>query len=615
MLGSRVSRTRNGHVAPRALPPRKIQVRPPAARRGAAQSAGKKVAAPAGVLTLGSRRPLLVLVFVVVLAGALTSRLVFWQVMQHSRLARQAISQYDALLVQPALRGQIYDAAGEPLAMDVTSNLLWANPELIRNPAPVAAALAPILGTSVSTLQPLLAQYVKYVPLAQQVTAAQTRQIQALGLPGIFLTPIIKRTYPAGLEASQVLGYVNANKQGQYGLEQEYNGILSGTQGWRSAFTDTAGDSVQLSSAPASDAQAGGDLYLTLDPYVQNLTETALRAAVKQHSADSGVAIVMDPRTGYILGMAGTPSYDPNHYAQYASQEQVFTNPAIQWTYEPGSTFKVVTMAAGLDAGVVTPTTAFDDTGQWVVGDTVLHNWTGGAFGWETMTQVLQHSANVGASFVSSRLGPDRFYKYVQGFGIGKPTGVDLSGEEAGDLPLPGDKTWTVVNQFTNSFGQGETVTPLQLIRAVAAVANGGLMMKPQIVQRIVDHGHIITHRPVVQGRVISERSARTLTQMLVTSAVGGEASLGLVNGYNIAAKTGTANIASPTGGYIPGATIASIVGYAPAFHPRFITLVIIDHPRDTPWGSMAAAPVLHDIFQDLFMHYHIPPSGRPANQ
>jgi cell division protein FtsI/penicillin-binding protein 2 len=568
-------------------------------------------------MSFGSRRPLAVLMLVIVLAGALTSRLVFWQIMQHARLAGVAISEHDALLVQPALRGQIYDTAGDPLALDVTANLLWANPEKIRNPLFVASELSPILGQPASTLDQLLSRYVKYVELAPALTPSQTKQTEALGLTGVFLDPVVKRTYPAGSQAAQVLGYVNANNQGQNGLEQEYDGILSGQQGWRSLLQGDSRATVRLSTAPAEGTQDGGNLYLSLEPYVQNLAENELNAAVKQHSADGGTIIIMDPRTGDILAMAGTPGYDPNHYASYADkgEEQLFTNPAIQWTYEPGSTFKIVTMAAGLDAGVITPDTAFDDTGQWSVGDVVLHNWTGGAFGWETMTQVLQHSANVGASFVASRLGVDRFYKYVERFGIGKPTGVDLSGELSGDLPLPGDRTWTIVNQFTNSFGQGVTVTPLQLIRAVATVANGGVMMRPQIVRRIVDGGHVITYRPLIQARVISEKTARTLTQMLVTSAVGGEASRGLVNGYNIAAKTGTANIASPSGGYIPGATIASIVGYAPAGSPRFVALVIIDHPRDTPWGSEAAAPVLHNIFQRLFMHFRIPPSSRPANQ
>ena len=614
MLGSRVSRSRLNGAAPRKSPPRTLGKAQPKVQKAAPRRrAGSQPAAP-GALAVSSRRPFLLLVVFIVLAGALTSRLVFWQVMEHARLSHDAIAQHDSLLVQPALRGQIYDAAGEPLAIDVTANLLWANPRVIRDPLRVATLLSPILGTPVATLERLLSRNVTYVQLAPVLTAAQTHQVQALGLTGISLDSARQRSYPFGTEAAQVLGFVDATGHGQYGLEEQYDALLSGQRGWRSEIKDTASNT---SSAPAASAQNGGSLYLALDPAIQNLAETELQSAVKKHRADGGSVIIMDPRTGYILGMAGTPSFNPNDYARTAAsgQYQQFMNPAIQGSYEPGSTFKVITMAAGLEAGVVTPTTAFDDMGHWPVGGVVLHNWNGGAFGWETMTQVLQHSANVGASFVSYRLGVNRFYNYVERFGIGKRTGVDLSGEVAGDLPLPGNRNWTIVNQYTNSFGQGVTVTPLQLIRAVAAVANGGVLMKPQIVQRIVIGGHVINQRPVSQGRVITSRTARTLTHMLVTSAVGGEAAQGLVSGYNIAAKTGTANVASPTGGYIPGDTIASIVGYAPAYHPRFIALVIINHPRDTPWGSEAAAPVLHNILQELFMHYRIPPSGRAANR
>ena len=200
----------------------------------------------------------------------------------------------------------------------------------------------------------------------------------------------------------------------------------------------------------------------------------------------------------------------------------------------------------------------------------------------------------------------------MKAFHFGQPTGIGLQGEEPGMLPLPGEKGWTVVNLYTNSYGQGISVTPLQMIRAVSAVANGGVLMKPQIVKRITYDGRVIDQPPVSQGRVISPQTARSLTDMLVHSAVGGEAQLALVHGYNIAAKTGTANIAQG-GTYLSNATIASIVGYAPAYNPRFAVLVILRHPRDTQWGSVAAAPVMHDLFQELFMSYHIPPAAHSA--
>ncbi|HEX6510313.1 MAG TPA: penicillin-binding protein 2, partial [Chloroflexota bacterium] len=345
------------------------------------------------------------------------------------------------------------------------------------------------------------------------------------------------------------------------------------------------------------------------------LAEDELAKAVKAHHADSGTAIIMDPRTGYVLAMANSPGYDLNKYNTVPYQD-LFRNAAVEDQYEPGSTFKIVTMAAGLESHVITPQTSFFDNGSFVVTpDFTVHNWNMSGFGQETMTQVLQHSANVGASWVAQRLGTARFYHYAQAFKIGQPTGIDLPDESPGSLPLPGGKTWTIDNLFTNSYGQGLAVTPIQMIRAVAAVANGGVLMKPQIVKSMDYNGRVIDHPPVSQGRAISPQTAHTLTDMLVHSAIGGEASLGLVKGYNIAAKTGTANIAGSNGHYIPGATIASIVGYAPAYHPRFVALVIIRHPRDTPWGSMAAAPVLHNLFQELFMHYHIPPTSHAVNK
>jgi cell division protein FtsI/penicillin-binding protein 2 len=554
------------------------------------------------------RRVLLLLMVIVIASGGLVSRLVFWQILQHTRLAAATIAQHNALLIQPALRGRIFSADGTPLATDVTKDLVYAVPRDITNPVRTARALSPVLQQSVQRLEDLLSGDTKYAQIAPSVTTAQIKAIQHLGLPGVFLAPVIARDYPEGPTAAQVVGYYGANDQGNYGVEQYYDHLLSGQAGIRSVVRDTAGNEVQVSSQAPTPSHDGADLYLALDGFVQNAAESELHKAVKLHSADGGTIIVMDPHTGYILGMASTPTYDPNHYTRWAGDESRFLNPAISWTYEPGSTFKIITMAAGLDTHVITPDTAFDDTGTWVVGDTTIHNWNNLGNGWETMTQVLQHSANVGASFVSSRLGAQRFYQYVKRFHIGQPTGVDLAGEEKGLLPLPGDKDWTIVNQYTNSYGQGLATTPLQMIRAVAAVANGGVMMKPQIVQKIVYQGKIVTRRPVAVGRVISAQTARTLTGMLVKSAIAGEAQLALIKGYNIAAKTGTANIASG-GVYVSNATIASTVAYAPADHPRFVALVILDHPRDQPWGSMTAAPTIHDLFQDLFMHYHIPPS------
>jgi cell division protein FtsI (penicillin-binding protein 3) len=559
-------------------------------------------------------RPLVVLIVMVLVASALMARLVFWQVMQHSTLTRRANIEHAGLYVQPPSRGLIYDSSGVQLATDVTQNQVYAFPKQIKDARKTANLVAPVLNLSFARLLDLFTGDNPSLLLASNVPKAISQKIVDLSLPGIVLGPQIKRYYPQGTVASQVLGYVDTTNTGQYGLEQFYNGYLSGQAGVRSVLRDTAGNNIQVGSS-ASPSHNGGSLQLTLDRTVQGLVEDELHKAIKAHRADGGTIIVMDPYTGAVLGMASGPGFNPNTYGS-VRDPSVFVNPAIQSQYEPGSTFKIITMAAGLDSRVITPKSSFNDTGSfYVTRDYTVHNWNMSGFGIENMTQVLQHSANVGASWVAQQLGTDRFYRYLKAFRFGHPTGIDLANEAPGALPLPGDKVWTIDNLFANSYGQGLAVTPIQMIRAVAVVANGGTLVKPHIVKSMEDNGLVHPIQPVSQGRVISRQTAHTLTNMLVHSAVGGEAAAALIKGYNIAAKTGTANIPSPTGGYIPGATIASIVGYAPAFHPRFVALVILRHPRDTLYGSIAAAPVMRDLFGELFMHYNIPPIPNAVNK
>jgi len=600
MLGSRASNARSRARTAGARPTRQARDRQPARR--------KTTSAATATLLSQRLRPLLLLFAMIACAGGLISRLVFWQVMQHGHLSAIATSQRAALKVEVPLRGQIFDARGNPLATDMPMNLVYAVPKHIKDPQRTARLVAPVLGQDSGHMEALLANGQSYVLLAPRVSARVSQALRNLALPGIILDPQIRRDYPEASQASQIVGFATNDNKGYWGLEGYYDKLLSGSAGLRSIMRDTAGNTIHLSSQPALPSRNGADLHLSLDSVIQGLVEDELKKAVTQHSATGGSIIVMDPRTGYILGMASTPTFNPNKYWQ--ADTNTYANPAIGSLYEPGSTFKIFTMAAGLDTGVITPDTSFYDSGVFSVADIVIHNWSGSGFGQETMTQVLQHSANVGASFVAQRLGTERFYEYMKRFQLGQPTGVDLQGEQSGLLPMPGSSNWTIGTLFTNSFGQVESLTPLQVIRGVAAVANGGVMMKPQIVKQIVYDGRIIDRPPVVAGRVISAQTAHTLTKMLVESAIGGEAELGLVKGYDIAAKTGTANIPGPDGKYIPNATIASIVGYAPAYHPRFVVLVKIDRPRDTPWGSMAAAPVLHDLFQELFMYFHIPPAA-----
>jgi cell division protein FtsI (penicillin-binding protein 3) len=605
MLGSRVTPVKaRAATAPRKATRQKaVTQQVPSRARSAKREVVREARQPSNV----AHRPVFILFVIVLAASGLIARLVFWQVMQHAQLSAR-VQRQQALYIQAPTRGIIVDARNSPLATDVPKDLLYAVPKNIKDPHQTAVELAPILGWKAADLEQALTGPDSYRQLAPEVTDSVAQQVRNLALPGIVLYPEMRRTYPGGSTAANVLGFVDVDGNGRAGIEAYYNNLLTGRMGLQTVVRDTAGNAIKVSSAAAVPSHDGAQLQLSIDGAVQALAENELRKAVKIHRADGGSVIVMDPRTGYILAMANTPTYNPNQYFKVKNY-QAFQNPAVEMQYEPGSTFKIITMAAGLDTGVITPLTSFYDNGVWTVDGIHLHNWSGGAFGQENMTQVLQHSANVGASFVASRLQTGQFYKYVHLFGFGKPTGIDTSDEVAGQLLNPGEKGWTVVNLFTNSFGQGIAVTPIQMIQAVSAVANHGLMMKPRLVKQVVYDGQIVDKSPTVVRRVVSALTAHTLTNMLVHSAIGGEAQFGLVKGYNIAAKTGTANIPAPSGGYIPNATIGSIVGYAPAFHPRFVVLVIVKHPRDQPWGSMTAAPVLHDLFQELFLHYHIPPN------
>lgn len=562
-----------------------------------------------------SLRSFLFLFVLLLFATGLVARLAFWQVLEHGKLSALQASEQIILNVQQPLRGQIYDDRGNTLATDVNQYRVLAAPWIVKNAHRTATLLAPVIHEPAENIDRLLTTNNQVIELSPPVSVDQGQRIRNLALPGIMLDSRVSRVYPRGTEAAQLLGFTNVQSQGQAGLEQYYNQLLSGTAGLRSVLRDTAGNDVRIGSQQTVPSHNGADLHLTLDNTVQGLVEDELTKAVKKHGATGGSIIVMDPRTGAILGMAGFPTFNPNHVATAKDPHAVYVNPVTQDTYEPGSTMKILTMAAGLDSGVITPESSLYDNGTFTIGDTVIHNWNMSGFGEENMTQVLQHSANVGASFVAGRLGTDRFYTYLHRFRLGRPTGIDLPGESAGDVPLPGDKTWSIVNLYTNSFGQGLAMTPLQLVSAVQAVANHGMLMRPQVVRRIVYDGRVIVRSPVKEGRVISARTSHTLTNMLLHSAIDGEASLALVKGYNIAAKTGTANIPGPNGQYLANTTIASTIGYAPAFHPRLLILVKIDRPRDTIWGSEAAAPVVHNLFQELFMYYHIPPDPHALNK
>jgi len=527
-----------------------------------------------------------------------------WQVLEYDYLLGLAKAEHDWYMEIAPLRGTIRDRNGHILALDIFEFEITAAPPMIANPEEAADRLAPLLSRPRDEILALLNSGQPHVRLARRVPQQIGETIESWGLRGIGVEPRPKRMCAENNLAAHVLGFVNETNNGYYGVEGYYNQILKGQAGEGQGERDPAGNYIPIGFYRLAPPQNGRDLILTIDRTIQYMVEEELEKAIARYGAESGTIIVMEPQSGSILAMASYPSYDPDRFAD--TPAELFVNPSVSAHYEPGSVFKIITMAAGLDAGVVTPQSTFYDSGSIEVGGRTIMNWDRLGHGLVTMTDVLAQSLNVGAAYVSTTMGRERFYTYVRRFGFGRITEVDLASEGPGRLRLPGDGEWHESDLGTNSFGQGLAVTPLQMITAVAAVANDGLMMKPHVLEKIVDGQHVKPVQPVAVRRVVSPQTAEQLTSMLV-EAVQKETDLAAVPGYKIAGKTGTAQVPIP-GGYHPSWTIASFIGYAPPEDPAFIVLVNIDKPVVEPWGSKVAAPVFKAVAEQLFVLLGIPP-------
>lgn len=557
------------------------------------------------------RRRLMVLLFgLCCMALLLLTRLAYWQVLRHDEMVRLAEREHREVVTIAPRRGEIVDSRGYLLATNVTSYLVYAAPKEMGESRfkTVADAIAPVLNINSRTLlADLTANKDRYYLLLKRRANAQIRdQVTNLHLPGIHIQEEAMRVYPADTLAEPLLGFANFDAQGANGVEGYYNGQVRGTTGSLVFERDTRGQEIAIGYRELTPAEDGARLVLTLDSAIQHAAEDQLRATIAANGATGGTILIMDPKTGAILASASTPGYDPNKFNEIVDTS-AFVNPAVSYSYEPGSIFKIITMASGIDAALVGPKTTHNCVGSVVVDGMVIRTSDGAAHGTETMTEVLAHSCNIGAVYVSTVLGPDRFYKYVKSFGFGKVTGVDLQGEVDGFLRLPGDGQWRRIDQATNAFGQSISVTPLQMAAAVSAIANGGVYMKPYIADRTETFATTKTVTPVPLRRVVSQQTARTVSDMLV-SAMEMAASPARVKGYKIAGKTGTAQVVV-NGQYDPQLTITSFVGFAPADDPRFTILIKIDKPRKSQWAQDVAAPAFGQMASWLLHYMGIPPT------
>ncbi len=508
-------------------------------------------------------------------------------------------SGYGRTLSLAGARGNIYDRHGETLAVNTLEYRVGVSPSLVADARLTATQLSTILGLNELTIYEAITSNATWVPIAPSVSAELTQRLRALDLPELDFEAVPHRSYPQGSVAAQILGFVGGDLRGYYGVEGHYNDQLAGQ------VYQTSQSYIPF-AVPLTDWQQerGRDVVLTIDRDVQFVAESELLDAINTYQAQSGSVIVMNPRNGDILAMASYPSFDPNTYFNI-EDEKLLANPLISEQYEPGSTFKVVVMASALETGTITRDWGYNDTGQIVVGGQTISNWNRRSFGYSNATQVLVESLNVGMATIGTMMGTTNFYTMMDKFGMGKETGIDLEGEQAGTMYVPGDELWSESNLGMNSFGQGIAMTPLQLITAVSAIANDGLMMQPRVVHEVVEGDQVFATRPVTLGRPISAETAHIVRDMMVqvvNEGLDGQASL---EGYTIAGKTGTAEIPTPIG-YMPGASIGSFIGFFPADDPQVIVLVKLDRPADY-WGSQTAAPAFRQLAERLAILLEIP--------
>jgi cell division protein FtsI (penicillin-binding protein 3) len=553
---------------------------------------------------LANRRIRLLLAVFAIVFGATLARAVWLQGVRAQSLSRMAASQHRQTVTVAANRGTIYDGTGVQLAIGEQAITVYADPLQIRDATKVAPQVARILRLdSKQVYEKLTDRAHGFVYVERKADAARAARLERLHISGLGFYPEERRFYPQHSIAAQVLGYAGVDNHGLSGLELSLDRPLAGRAGRESLVRDPFGHVLDsIVSAPARD---GSDVSLTINQNIQSTAESVLRETVQRWHAKDASAIVLDPKTGAVLAMAVAPTYDANNFPGVPKDLQ--RNRAITDTYEPGSTFKLVTVAGALSTGIVTPRTAFLLPYEIQVADRRIHD--AERRGTETMSvaTILSKSSNVGAITLARLLGKDRLMSWISRFGFGRPTGIDFPGESQG-IVLPADE-WSGSTIGNVPIGQGIAVTPIQMASAYAAIANGGLWTRPHVVERVGDG----LAKRVARRRVVTRWIARELTSMLQNVVLDGTGTLAQIPGYHVAGKTGTAAKPDPHGGYSTSRYVASFVGFAPATRPRVVVLVTVDEPHGAIWGGVVAAPAFKSIMQQTLQYLSTPPDA-PAS-
>ncbi len=574
----------------------------------------------------GDNRANIFLVGLFLLTGLITYRLFNLTFAQHSTFVKSAQNQYNNPSALLSGRGNIYfsdlsSGTNKIVATNRSSFYLYSNNKNINSAKESAEKISPIIKQNQEDVENILSDKSKsYMVIARNLNKDQAKQINDLKLKGLTVASEVGRYYAGGSSAAHTLGFVgyqDNQRVGRYGVEAYYDDILSGETKTQDLLGNKTYSDIFKTlkfwqkGQPAKTEEgssAGDDLVLTIDQNIQSLIELSLDSVLKKWHASKGTIIVEDPTTGAILGMASSPSFDPNSYSSYQLQD--FINPAVQEVFEPGSSFKPITMSAAVDSGAVTPDTTYNDTGEVKEAGYTIKNFNEKANGIQTMRQVLEHSLNTGAIFAEQKTGDDAFLNYVVSFGFGQKSGIDLSGEVSGNISnlYSGHR----LNFLTASFGQGIAVSPIQLVNAYSAIANGGKLMKPFIIKEILrPDGTSIETKPKVLGAPITEKTSEQIKSMLADVVEKGF-DKARIKGYDIAGKTGTAQIPSPDGGYLGNDQfIHDFLGFAPAYSPRFVVLIKMEKPQGIKFAADSLSPVFGDIARYLIRYFNIPPTRK----
>lgn len=554
------------------------------------------------------------LAVLIMVAGVLVLRLFFLQIVDTSDLEAKNLSQVQVDRKLQSPRGTIYDRHGSPLAMSVVTKSLYADPQMLKkNPEDIAELVAPYVSISKEAIVENLKEDTAFVWLDRMMEPDKSKAVEKIiedeKLEGLNFVEESKRYYPNGNLAAQVLGFVGTEDKGLDGLEMVLDDELKGGLTKEVVATDRKGNAIFGSVLAQYLPDKGKSVTLTIDATVQFIAERALEQAMVDTKPAHASVIVMDPKTGEILAMANRPTYDPNHYDK--GKEQDFKNIAVTNLYEPGSTFKPIIASAALASGKWTVDTVYNDTGSIMASGHVMQNWNGEGYGKVRLLEILKFSINTGMARLGLTTGPEILSEYVHKYGFGQPTGIELPGEGEGLLFNP--EEMADIDTASMSIGQGIAVTPLQMVRAFGAIANGGILMKPHIVKAYNNPDGTVASETQTesQGQAIPENVASTIVDILEKEVSEGGGNKAMVEGYHFGGKTGTAQkLNTEYGGYLDGRYIASFIGFGPVEDPKFVVLVAIDDPSNgSIYGGQIVAPVFKDIMSQLVRYYQISPS------